>query len=129
VENIFSTPQKTHEPASPMTLWLFIACQFLVGIHIMFIMGLLPRYARVFDSFGAQLPFFSALLFDISKILDRFFVLSFGLIGAAILWGTFKLFFQTKRDRTRKQVLALIGFGLLALVPLEFFSIIVPEHH
>lgn len=85
-----------------------------IGITVFLLIKVVPVFGEIFSGFGAKLPAPTQFLIDVSKIMQKYFLIGFIVIGA-IIYGWFA-FIKTKKgrefwDRTRIQ---LPIFGVIA---------------
>lgn len=74
----------------------FIAMFFLIVlVGVMF--GLMPKFADIFSSFGAELPASTQLMIDISTFLRKYLV--FEVVGAIALYAGYRVFSASPKGR------------------------------
>lgn len=85
-----------------------------IGITVFLLIKVVPVFGEIFSGFGAKLPAPTQFLIDVSKIMQKYFLIGFIIMGASI-YGWFA-FIKTKKglefwDRTR---ISLPIFGIIA---------------
>ncbi|HVY69982.1 MAG TPA: type II secretion system F family protein, partial [Verrucomicrobiae bacterium] len=68
-----------------------------IGITVFLLIKVVPVFGEIFSGFGAKLPAPTQFLIDVSKIMQKYFLIGFIVIGA-IIYGWFA-FIKTKKGR------------------------------
>jgi type IV pilus assembly protein PilC len=70
-----------------------IVLSICAAVTVFLLVFVIPTFKAIFESFGAQLPFLTQMLIDLSEIMKKYFVLI--LLSPLVAWKAFGKFYAT----------------------------------